>query len=139
MFKLMPVLVLEGEVVGSRDMPAKKRQVHREPRHQRRSQDVSKMPKHLDANQRPEEMNRNSAGQATQQRNYGIAQKKKRRSKRHEQKMLDHMRAQQHIGKAIKRRRNRKPDDSQPKQESCQSPQWKLNRPRLTDAKPAAC
>ena len=41
-FEVVPAFVLEREVVGSRDVPAEENEVHREPRNQRRCEEMSK-------------------------------------------------------------------------------------------------
>ena len=43
-FELVPVFVLEREVVGGRDVPAKEDEVHREPCDQRDYEEMSKRP-----------------------------------------------------------------------------------------------
>src|SRR3982075_4027489 len=97
MLKLMPPFVIKCEIRGGGHMPAKKNQIHRQPRNQRRNQEVTQIAKPLDTDQRAEEMNPNYARKAAQQRNHRVPQKKKRWGKGHEQKMLHHMCTQQRI------------------------------------------
>src|SRR5947207_6522542 len=128
MLKLMPMLMLQGKIIGSRYMPAKKNQIHRKPRNQRCDHEVPQFAKRLNTNHRPEHVDRNPTGKAAQQRNNRVAQEKKRRGERHQQKMLHHMRAQYRIGESIERRSDRKPDGSEPEQKKAQPPRWKLIR-----------
>src|SRR5260370_30585508 len=122
MLKLMTPFVLECEIIGSGHMPAKESQIHRQPGNQRRNQEVAQIAKPLDTDEWAEEMNRNSARKPAQQRNHGVAQKKKRWGEGHNQEMLHHMGTQQRIGKPLKRRSNRNPDQSKPKQKNPRPP-----------------
>jgi hypothetical protein len=84
-------------------VPAKESQIHRQPRNQRRNQEVAQIAKPLDTDKWAEEVNPNYARKAAQQRNHRVTQKKKRRGKGHKEKMLDHVRTQQRIGEPIQR------------------------------------
>ena len=110
MFELVPVLMLQREIISRRHMPAQKDEVHRQPRHDRRSQKMAKTPQPFQPKQRPDQANSEPTREAAQQRNHGISQQQERRNERHQQQMLHHVRTQQRIGEPIERRSDSDPD-----------------------------
>src|SRR6266550_8081098 len=66
MLKLMPPFVLQREIIRSGHMPAKESQIHRQPRNQRRNEEVAQIAKPLDTDERAEEINPNYARKPAQ-------------------------------------------------------------------------
>ena len=122
MLELVPVLVFEREVVGCGNVPAEEDEIHGEPCDDRRDEEVAKAPKSLHAKQWSEQGDGDGAGKAAQQRDDWIAEKKQRRGEGHQQKMLDHVGAEESIGEAVEGRGDGEPDDGEAEEEGSQPP-----------------
>jgi hypothetical protein len=66
MLKLMPPFVLQREIIRERHMPAKENQIHRQPRNQRRNQEVAQIAKPFDTDERAKEVNPNNSRKPAQ-------------------------------------------------------------------------
>ena len=77
-FEVVPVLMLEGEVISNGDMPAEECDIHRKPREARANELVTEPAQRLESKQWAGDADARGARQTTQQRYYGQSEKNER-------------------------------------------------------------
>ena len=101
MLELVPVFVLEGEVVGGGDVPDEEGQVHREPRDDWLGEEVSEGAEPLHAQEWGEQAHGDDVRDAAEERDLRVAEEEKRRDEGHQEEMLHHVGAEEGVGEAV--------------------------------------
>lgn len=99
--ELMPVFVLEGEVVAGGDVPEEEGEIHREPCYERSSEKVAEGAEPLHAQEGGEQMDSHVVGKAAEEWDLWVAKEKKRWDEGHQEEVLDHVGAEECVGEAV--------------------------------------
>ena len=107
---VVPNLILQGKVVSRRNVPGEEGQVHHQPCRKGLQQKTECAPQPCRPEQRTQQK-QSPPRQPAQHGDYRRRQQNQRRDSRHQQQMLDHVRAEQSVGQLVHGRSNRAPQD----------------------------